>query len=124
MIESMLELAPELDEDSDSMEFSSSFFEFVPEDITPLNKRVTVHAIGKPKHIQDDDDSLGRLQQNRSNTYHTLEWEVGKEISEEQANMYMDPSGNIFVWYRWLGNKWSWKCVSREEFEQLRKVNA
>ncbi len=121
LIESMLELAPELSDDDDSMEFSSSFFEFVPDDIKPLNKRVTVHAIGKPSHFQDDAPPNGQV---RSNTYHTMEWEVGLEITEEQASLYLDPLDNIYIWYRWLGNKWTWKCVSREEFEQIRKVEA
>ena len=115
LVESYIEVSPS--DNSDSIDLSSSFFEF---DFSQ-NKNVEfvkVHAIGKPEHLHDDNHG----HRNNGKTYHTLQWEVGKEVSAEEANAYKDAAGDLFVWYRWMGNSWTWKCVSRVEFEQLKSV--
>lgn len=102
---------------SDSIELSSSFFDF--EFSKPDGQEtVTVHSIGKPEHLDDD----YRGQGSHSQTYHTVEWEIGKQVSADQVESCKDLNGDIFIWYRWMGNRWTWKCVTRIEFEQLRSV--
>lgn len=115
LVESYMEVSTA--DDSDSIDLSSSFFDF--EFAQKANvETVRVHAIGKPEHLSDDHHG----HRNQAKTYHTVTWEIGNEISAEEANAYRDPAGDIFVWYRWMGNAWTWKCVSRAEFEQLKNV--
>ena len=115
LVESYIEVSPS--ENSDSIDLSSSFFEF--EFAQNENESfITVHAIGKPEHLSDDRQGH-RIS---GKTYHTVQWQIGKDISADDATAYQDADGDIFVWYRWMGNSWIWKCVSRVEFEQLRRV--
>ena len=115
LVESYIEVSPS--DNSDSIDLPSSFFDF--EFTRKANvETVRVHAIGKPEHLSDDHHG----HHNHAKTYHTLTWEIGKEITAEDANAYKDSAGDIFIWYRWMGNRWTWKCVSRVEFEQLRSV--
>ena len=116
LVESYIEVVDEND-DSDSLDLSDSFFEF-SNDQQQKVELVTVHAIGKPENV----DVNYRGSSSNKKTYHTLQWEIGNDISVDQANRHMDSPGIIFIWYRWLGDSWVWKCVPREEFEQLRSL--
>jgi hypothetical protein len=117
LVESFIEITPS--DGSDSVDLSSSFFDFDFSHYPGAGaETITVHAIGKPEHL--DNDHHGH--RNHARTYHQLTWEIGKDISADQAAAYKDPAGEIFIWYRWMGNSWTWKCVSRIEFEQLKSV--
>jgi hypothetical protein len=116
----LVEAHLEVDEpkEFDSADLSSAFFEF---DFSQGSggEKITVHAIGKPENVSDEHRG-----DSKRNTYHTMQWEVGKDISAEIADANVDPAGEIFVWYRWMGKSWTWKCVSRVEFEQLKSVDS
>ena len=103
--------------DSDDLDLSDSFFDL---DTSPTssNETITVHAIGKPEGV----DINRRGSPSNKSTYHVLKWEVGKDISTDEYQANQDGTGEIYIWFRWLGESWSWKCVSRAEFEQLRSV--
>lgn len=119
LVESYVEVEVEAGTDSDSFEMSSTFFDF---DLsTDATEFVKVHAIGKPEHVAVD---VHGQQSGKQSTYHTLEWEVGKDVTETDANLNRDISGDLYVWYRWFGQRWTAKFVSRAEFEQLRRVES
>lgn len=115
LVEAYIEVSPS--NNSDSIDLSSSFFDFSFSQNANV-ETVKVHAIGKPEHLKDDYHG----HRNNAKTYHTLQWEIGKDISAEDANAFKDPAGDIFIWYRWMSQNWTWKCVSRIEFEQLKSV--
>ncbi len=108
---------------SQSLEFSSSMFNFDDMreyDSQPLTltKTITVHVIGKgPKQETfDANATLGKTK----GTYHKAQWVVGQDISEQEYENHKCPTGDMFVWYRWINNQWSWTPVSSAKFEQLR----
>lgn len=107
---------------STSFEFSESFFDFDGKLRSDLDPKVTVHVLGKPAELKADERG-GNLWNSRK-TYHTLTWRVGKEISEDDYEAHRSADGEIYVWYRWIGNRWTWKYVSKSEFERLRKLEA
>jgi hypothetical protein len=106
-----------------SMEFSQSMLEFADseEDLTdvPRRRTVLVNVIGRRAGHSDEDPSTGLG--SRQKTCHSETWIVGKHISEEQVNEYLD-GNQIFVWYRWIHDRWSWSCISRGKFAQLKAV--
>jgi hypothetical protein len=112
----MVESFIEVEEDDSDLDMSSAFFDLEPE--SAAARTVTVHAIGKPPGVALDMHSPHSKQK----TYHTLEWEVGKDVPAEEVELHQDVAGELFVWYRWFGNSWTPKFVSRQEFEQLRNV--
>ncbi len=101
-----------------SIELSESFFDFKSAQKPKENQIVTVHAIGKPAGVNSG--HVGPV--SRAKTYRVLNWEIGKDISEEEAKVHMDAFGCIYVWYRWMDNAWNWRCVTKSDFESLRKV--
>ena len=103
--------------DSDELDLSDSFFDMDNSATSPIEV-VTVHAIGKPEGV----DLSRRGTPTSKSTYHVLKWEVGNEISTDEYRANQDGNGEVYIWYRWLGESWSWKCVSRAEFEQLKSV--
>ena len=108
---------------NNSLEFSSSLFEFPDLQAEEMRKpveTVTAHIIGKGPR-QDEDDGSATLGK-KGHTYHTEQWEVGRDISEEQYKTARDPMGNIYVWYRWINNRWTWTCIGKLQFEQLKSV--
>ena len=114
-MESFLEVA---NEDSDELDLSDSFFDMDSSIENNPPELVTVHAIGKPADV----DVSRRGSPTNKSTYHVLKWEVGKDIAADEYQANQDGTGEIYIWYRWLGESWSWKCVSRMEFEQLKSV--
>jgi hypothetical protein len=105
------------DADSDELDLSDSFFDFDASVSNPP-EIITVHAIGKPEGVD-----LGRRgSPSNKSTYHVLQWEVDKDISAEEFQANLDATGDLFIWYRWMGDSWNWNCVTRPEFEQLRSV--
>ena len=78
LVDSMPEIG---DSTSQSYDFSDSFFDFQELEHGIAGEKITVHAIGKP--INDSIDSFnGNNNHNtRTKTYHTLEWEIGKDIN-------------------------------------------
>jgi hypothetical protein len=112
----MVESYIEVDKEDSDLDMSSAFFDI--DLVADRPKTVTVHAIGKPPNVALDHHSPNSKQK----TYHTLEWEVGKDVPAEEVELNQDPSGELYVWYRWFGSAWTPKFVSRQEFEQLRNV--
>lgn len=107
-----------------SIMFSNSVFDFsdLREEKSTPARRVTAHIIGKgPKqHNADANASLGKPHQ----TYHRSSWVVGNDISEEMYESNKGPRGDVYIWYRWLNNQWSWSCIARDKFEQLKAVES
>lgn len=117
LMESYIEVDDE--RNSDSIDLSSAFFQFdfeAGEQRRP--KFVTVHCIGKPANLSDDEF----IQFHKKKTYHTLQWEVGNEITPEQVAVNQDDAGNVYIWYRWINNSWNGKFVPQAEFEQIKSV--
>ena len=114
----LLEASAVVANNSQSIELSASFFEFDDLREEPKKRMVTVHSIGKPANLSPD--HRGPI--SRDKTYRVFKWEIGTDISEEMAKQYIDALGCIYVWYRWLEDKWVWKCVTKSEFSNLRKV--
>ena len=114
----LLESQPKVNSASQSFELSDSFFDFGDRDKGTQPKMLTVHAIGKPERL--DPNHRGPI--SRANTYRVMKWEVGKEITDEMAKTHMDAFGCIYVWFRWLDDRWTWKCVTKSDFDTLRKV--
>ena len=119
-IELINALPDESDSVSMSIDLSDSFFLLDKRD-EPAIKKLVVHAIGKPANGAADTYHQ-HPSRTRKSTYHTLEWEIGRDISQHEADVHADSSGELFVWYRYLGNEWAWKCIPRHEFEQLREM--
>lgn len=108
-------------EHSQSFEFSNSFFDF--QGLTGgKGESVRVHAIGMPVQSGKDGARAPSNLGNQESTYQVLNWEIGKEITFDEADLHMDDEGNIYVWYRWMGNSWTWKPVSQEEFMRLKNL--
>lgn len=104
---------------SDSIDLSSAFFQFEFSSAKPGQPQfVTVHSIGKPANLANDEFS----QFHKKKTYHTLQWEVGNEITVKQASANQDDDGNVYIWYRWMNDNWNGKFVSKAEFEQIKSV--
>lgn len=103
---------------SQSMEFSSAFFDF--SDLESTKKRpdkiVRVHVIGRSK---DEEDAPSDNHPNLG-TYHQIWWQVGKDITSEEFSVHRDPTDEIYVIYRWLEERWTHWCVSREDFERFK----
>ena len=107
-----------------SIMFSASVFDFsdLIEEKSTIRKQVTAHIIGKgPKQdTADANASFGKAHK----TYHRSNWVIGNDISEEKYESNKGPHGDVYVWYRWLNNQWSWSCISHDKFEQLKAVES
>ncbi len=105
-----------------AIDFPSTIFE-IPElskDEPPdTRKTVAVQVIGRRQGHADDEPPTGLA--SRQKTYHSETWIVGKDIPEEQVNEHLD-GNQIFVWYRWIQDRWCWNCISRGKFAQLKAV--
>lgn len=104
-----------------SIEFSSALFEFTDLDDDGgfgIRKSVDVQVIGRIKGHPDEEAPLGVGKQK---TWHRETWVVGQDIPEEQVQQHMD-GDQLFVWYRWINDRWAWSCVSRGRFAQLKAV--
>ncbi len=106
--------------------FDDSFFDFKGFQ-DKRAETVTVHAIGKP--VKDPDKPhqatvISHLESGK-NTYQVLEWEIGKDISIDDADAHTDNQGELYVQYIWLGDKgWTWKHVSKAHFLQLKSLDS
>jgi hypothetical protein len=97
LVESYLQVMT--DEDSDELDLSDSFFE-LDSSVSSPPEIITVHAIGKPEGV----DLSRRGSATNKSTYHVLQWEVGKDISAEEFQANLDATGDLFIWYRWMGD--------------------
>jgi len=121
----LIEAIPDKPEDKNkSFDFSSSFFDFpglTKGNDSQRGETVRVHSIGKPKNIKQGNEARGMLG-NKEKTYQLLEWNVGTDISFEEADEKMDEKGEIYVWFSFTSDKWNYKHISKSEFEQLRML--
>lgn len=121
----LIDAIPERPDDKNkSFDFSSSFFDFPG--LTKGNdgsagETVRVHSIGKPKNLEEGAELRGMLGHKES-TYQLLHWKLGTDISIEEADEKMDEKGNIYVWFRVLGDDWTYKHVGKDEFMRLRAM--
>jgi hypothetical protein len=110
------------DDRKKSFDFSSSFFNFPG--LTKGNDRgetVRVHSIGKPKNIKKGEDARGMLG-NKESTYQLLHWKLGTDISIEDADNNVDDDGDLYIWYRFMGDDWTYKHISKEKFNSLQAM--
>ena len=113
----MAVLEAEQDGSSSSVEYPSSFFDF-RESSQEDEHSITVHVIGRP-NISKIKSPTGPPKK----TYHTEEWVLGSDVSREDADRDRDDeTGCLYAWYRLIGGRWTWKLVSRQEFEELKSV--
>ena len=104
------------------MGVDDSFFDFDGFESTK-GETVTVHSIGKPPADPDGNEPEPIGLAGRASTYHTLEWELGKEISFDDADSRSDENGEIYIQWTWRGEQgWIWKHVSKSQFEQLKML--
>lgn len=117
----LIDALPDVSTDqSQSFDFSNSFFDFqgLKGD---QGETIQVHSIGRPKESADGLSAPSNLG-NRESTYQVLQWEIGKDITFDQADLHIDDEGNMYIWQRWIGSGWNWKPVSSEEFMRLREM--
>ena len=110
------------DDRKKSFDFSSSFFNFPG--LTEGNERgevVRVHSIGKPKSFKRGEESRGMLG-NKESTYQLLEWRLGTDISIEEADNNVDDDGDLYIWYRFLGDDWTYKHISKSKFMDMQAL--
>ena len=112
LVESYIDFGTSTDEDS--FQLSESFFDFAG--VTSVEK-VMVHVIGKAEGVA----VTQRGPTSKMKTYHTLEWEVDKDVSQAEVDQHLD-AGALYIWYRWMGEKWQYKFVDKAQFDQLRQV--
>jgi len=106
---------------STSFEFSESFFDFQGQIGQRESISVTVHIIGKPPGDAGPAATASQLGR-RGSTYHRDTWQVGDEVSEEEYEMHRHTDDCLYVWYRWMGNGWAAKFVSKAEFDRLKEM--
>ena len=118
----LFESIPQKDESdqANSYEFTDSFFDFqgLSGEAAEKGETITVHAIGKPLRDDGPPGNIG----NKEKTYQKLQWELGKDISFDEAEEKAGKDGELYVWYRWMTDKWIWKYVSKREFSRLRAI--
>ena len=122
----LVEAIPEGDFDYTEIGLGESFFDFQGfED--RRGEIVKVHAIGKPPQNPDNPDEsvadtyLG----NDKSTYQVLEWEIGKDISIDEADMNVNDKGELFIEYTWVsGRGWIWRHVSQVRFRGLQVIDS
>lgn len=124
IVDSAIRLAGKHGDRADqSIEFSSAMFNFTDlnDEDEEVSKRrtITANIIGRRKGQGDDEPSSGMG--SKYKTYHVETWFVGQDISAEQVEKSID-GDQIFVWYRWINDRWNWSCVSRGKFAQLKSV--
>lgn len=121
----LIDAIPERPDDKNkSFDFSSSFFDFPG--LTAGNdlsggETVRVHSIGKPKKFKKGEENKGMLG-NKESTYQLLEWKLGTDISIEEADEKMDGDGDIYIWYRFMGDDWVHRYVTQEEFMRMKSL--
>ena len=107
--------------DEQSIEFSSALFEF-----SDLNdgseetglRSINVQVIGRLKGHPDSKPPNGV---SGEKTWHRETWVIGQDVSDEDVRAYID-GDQLFVWYRWINDRWAWSCVSRGRFSQLKAL--
>jgi len=112
------------DDKNKSFDFSSSFFDFpglTKGNDLSTGETVRVHSIGKPKKFKKGEENRGMLG-NKESTYQLLHWKLGTDISVEEADEKMDGDGDIYIWYRFMGEDWIHKYVSQEEFMRMKSL--
>ena len=114
---------PTDDEEYTTMGVDDSFFDFQGFK-DKKGETVKVHAIGKPaKENVQQATGISHLG-TQKNTYQVLEWQVGKEISIDDADMHVDDQGELYIEYTWVADKgWIWKHVSKGHFRQLKMLD-
>ncbi len=103
-----------------SIQFPSELMDFadLEEDESGGRRSVPVQIIGRVEGQPEDEPPEISC---KRKTCHFETWIVGKDITQEQVDQYMDGE-QVFVWYRWMGNRWSWSPISRGKFAQLKSV--
>jgi hypothetical protein len=104
------------------IDVDDSFFDFDGFD-SDKGESVTVHSIGKPPTDPDgnEPDPIGLA--GKGNTYHTIQWELGKDISFEDAETRGGKGGELYIQWTWRGDQgWVWKHVTKQQFDQVKML--
>lgn len=125
VIEQAKKCAREAADDSDSsIVYPPEMLEFADlddddDDESPARRKtVRVHVIGRPKGLADDEPPRNF---GKEKTFFRETWVIGRDIAEDMVNHNLD-GDQLFIWYRWIGNRWSWCPVTRGKFAQLKAV--
>jgi hypothetical protein len=83
---------------------------------------IQVHTIGRTPEFNDPHD-FDEWMFSGGDTYRKETWQVGKDVTAEQASQYRDAtSGDLYVYYQIVDGEWKGRFVSREVFSQMKAV--
>lgn len=96
--------------------------------ITPValsgaeRETIQVHKIGRAPEFEDMHDHDEWLLSG-GNTYTTETWEIGKDVTAEDAAEYRDAkTGDLYVYYQIIEDEWKGRFVSRDLFAKMKAV--
>jgi hypothetical protein len=83
---------------------------------------IQVHTIGRTPAF-DDPHALDDWMFSGGDTYTKETWQIGKDVTAEQASQYRDAkTGDLYVYYQVVDGEWKGRFVSRELFSQMKVV--
>ena len=83
---------------------------------------VQVHTIGRRPEFSDP-HAFDEWLHSGDGTYKMETWQVGKDVSIDQAKQYRDrDSGALYVYYQIVEGEWKGRFVTRELFAELKKI--
>jgi hypothetical protein len=98
--------------------------------MTPVGRSCTkpetiqVHTIGRTPEF-DDPHEFDEWMFSGGDTYTKETWQIGKDVTAEQAAEYRDAkTGDLYVYYQIIDDEWKGRFVSRERFAQMKAVCA
>jgi hypothetical protein len=84
---------------------------------------IQVHTIGRTPEFDDPHD-FDEWMCSGGDTYTKETWQIGKEVSADQAAQYRDAkTGDLYVYYQIVDGEWKGRFVSRELFSQMKAVH-
>ena len=93
--------------------------------VTPSPTRrqtIQVHTIGRTPEFDDPHD-FDEWMFSGGDTYTQETWEIGEDVTAEQAAQYRDAkTGDLHVYYQIVDDEWKGRFVSRELFSQMKAV--
>ena len=84
---------------------------------------IQVHTIGRAPEFNDM-HAFDSWMLSGGNTYQQETWEIGKDVTAEQAAEYRDTeTGALYVSYQIVDSEWKGRFVTRELFLRLKAIN-
>jgi hypothetical protein len=84
------------------------------------NTKIQVYTIGRTPEFQDP-DALNEWLSSGGRTSKVETWQIGKDVSRDQVTQHRDQqTGNLYVFYKIVNDKWTAQFISRKIFEQMK----